>query len=506
MGQTARAAYEELLTRYAESCDLSGASALLSWDQETLMPPRGAEARAKQLATLAGIQHERWSAPQVGELLQECESDSGEFNDEEAAATREMRREYDMSTRLPASLVQEFAAATSAALQVWREAREASDFTRFVPSLQKLIDLSKRKAEAYGYEEAPLDALLDLYERGATTSAIRTLFGELKGKLQALTARVLDKGDAVSPALLQSDFDEDRQGELGVDVIRQMGFNFDAGRVDLSTHPFCTTPGAGDTRLTRRFLKEDLRPGLFGVIHEAGHGLYEQGMPEKWVRHPLGTATSLGVHESQSRLWENIVARSLPFWEYFLPALQKYFPAQYRDATPEAVYQAVNHVEASFIRVEADELTYNLHVILRFEIESEIFSGQLDVADIPARWNRGMKDFLGITPPDDAQGCLQDIHWAMGGFGYFPTYTLGNLYSAQLFQCAQQALPDLDHEFRQGKFDSLREWLRTEVHQKGRMLEPVALIKSATKAEPTPEPFLRYVEEKMDEVYGLSTS
>jgi len=495
-------AYANLLERSAQLADVSNATQLLGWDQETMMPRKGAPSRAAQLATLAGVAHGLLTAPEVGDWLAVCEEDP-DLDGTERAQVRELRRDYDKATRLPRVLVEEMARTESEALAVWRDARPARDFAAFAPYLARLLDLTRRKAEAYGYANEPYDALLDEYERGMTTEVVRRLFDDLRARLTPLVSTVLERRGTVSSACVRQDLPEAAQAAFGLDVIRELGFDLEAGRVDVSAHPFCASAGHGDTRLTRRYLPDDLRPALYGIIHEAGHGLYEQGLPIEWDRTPLGAAASLGVHESQSRLWENIVGRSLPFCERVLPRLQTHFPGRFDATDAETLYRAVNEVELSLIRVEADELTYNLHVMLRFDLEVALLREELAVKDLPRAWNEATERLLSITPPHDGDGCLQDIHWSMGSFGYFPTYTLGNLYAAQLFDAARRALPDVDALIRRGEFAPLLEWLRANVHRHGRSLAPDALIEQATGRAPSAEPFFAYLQGKFGGIYNV---
>lgn len=498
----ARAAYAELLRRYAEVRDLSSAAALLSWDQETMLPRKGAAARGQQLATLAGVRHERFTDPRVGELLADCRADFGSFDELQKAQLRELTTDFDRATKLPKELVEQFAAAESAALEAWRDARAKSDWPAFAPHLSRLLELLRRKCEVLGFGARRYDGLLDDYEKGATEASLVTLFADLRSRLAPLVGQVLERADRADASCVKGTFEIAKQEQLADVVVRAMGFDLDAGRIDRSSHPFCSGIAEGDTRLTRRFVEDDLRPALYGVIHEAGHGLYEQGIGVELARTPLGEACSLGIHESQSRLWENIVGRSLPFWRAFAPTAARLFPSL-RGVSPEQLWRAANRVERSLIRVEADELTYNLHVAVRFEIERALVRGDLAVADVPAAWNGQMKELLGMVPGNDAEGCLQDIHWSMGALGYFPTYTLGNLYSAQLWEAAQRELPGLDASIERGELLPLREWLRTKVHAEGRRYPAAELIERATGAPPSAEPFLRYLRTKLTAVYAL---
>ncbi len=498
----ARAAYAELLRRYAEVRDLGSVAALLSWDQETMLPRKGAAARGQQLATLAGLRHERFTDPRIGALLAECRAGSGAFDELQKAQIRELTTDFDRATKLPKELVEQFAAAESAALEAWRDARAKSDWKAFAPHLSRLLELLRRKCDVLGFGERRYDGLLDDYEKGATEAALVTLFAELRARLAPLVGEVLERAARVDARCMKGSFSIGQQEQFADVIVRAMGFDLEGGRIDRSSHPFCSGIADGDVRLTRRFVEDDLRPALYGVIHEAGHGLYEQGIDPELTRTPLGEACSLGIHESQSRLWENVVGRSLPFWRAFAPAAARLFPSL-QGVAPEQLWRATNQVERSLIRVEADELTYNLHIVVRFEIERALVRGDLAVADVPAAWNGQMQELLGLVPGDDASGCLQDIHWSMGALGYFPTYTLGNLYAAQLWETAQRELPGLDGAIERGELLPLRDWLRRKVHVHGRRFPAAELVERATGAPPSAEPFLRYLRTKLTAVYAL---
>lgn len=488
---------------WGEISDLAAASALLGWDQETGMPRQGVEARGSALGTLAGLIHERLAGRRLGDSLAELEDRAADIGPDRRAMVREARRDHDRATRIPADLVKRLAEEEARAMAAWQEARAESRFERFLPHLTTLLDLKIQVADALGWESERYDALLDEYERGATAGAVGQLFLGLRAELLPLVRAIAERGSAVDLGPVLRPVPAERQLEFGRTVARAMGFDFGGGRIDRSAHPFCTKIHAGDVRLTWRAAEADVRPALFGIIHEAGHGLYEQGLPPHFGRTPLGEAASLGIHESQSRLWENMVARSRPFWSNFLPELKRQLPGSFDDVDVEAMYRAVNHVAPSLIRVEADEFTYNLHVILRFEIERDLLQGRLAVRDLPQAWNARMQEFLGVVPDRDAQGVLQDIHWSMGAFGYFPTYTLGNLYAAQLMQAARADLGDLDDQIARGELGNLREWLREKVHAHGRQHLPAELIAAATGRKPAPDAFLAYARSKARDVYGV---
>ncbi|MBI4879688.1 MAG: carboxypeptidase M32 [Planctomycetes bacterium] len=493
-----------LCAAFAEIHDLHAASSLLSWDQETCMPQKGLAGRAPALAALAGLCHEKLCAPRVGDLLERLAERTAaeDLSAEEAALVREARRDHERASKVPAAIVREVAEASSKALVAWQQARAASRFQDFAPHLSRLVSLKKRTAEALGYAETPYDALLDEFEPGVTTSFLQRLFLELRAELKPFVQEVL-AARKVDAEPVRRRYEPARQIAFATEVARSMGFDFEAGRIDRAAHPFCSGIHRGDVRLTWRSSDDDLRPALFGVIHEAGHGLYEQGLPEAWARTPLGEASSYGIHESQSRLWENLVGRGRAFWKHFLPRLQDFFPGVAADLDVEAMYRAVNEVTPSFIRTEADELTYNLHIVLRFEIERDLFAGKLALEDLPEAWNNGTEALLGIRPGNDAQGLLQDIHWSMGSFGYFPSYTLGNLYAAQLFDAALSDIPDLEARIAQGDLLPLREWLREKVHARGRLLQARDLIRDVTGREPGMEAFLAQVRRKFGEIYGV---
>ncbi|MCP4641944.1 MAG: carboxypeptidase M32, partial [bacterium] len=399
--------------------------------------------------------------------------------------------------------VQRFAEEQSKAFEVWVKAREAADFAQFRPNLETLVDLLREKADLIGYDESPYDALLVEFERGVTAEDLKEVFSELARSQGDLVARIAKAPRKPDTAWTEQDWSEGAQWELTLRVLEDMGYDFDAGRQDKSVHPFTTNFDLYDVRLTTRVNKGELFSALTGSIHEGGHGLYEQGFLPMDQRTVLAEAPSLGMHESQSRMWENMIGRSLPFWRHYTPALREFFPGQADDVRPEQVYEAINRVEPSFIRVEADECTYNLHIIIRFEIEVAVMEGDLAVADIPGMWNAKVKEYLGLDVPDDARGCLQDIHWAHGAMGYFPTYALGNLYAAQIFERILHDVPNLWIQIESGDLSGLRDWLREHVHQVGRRQLAPQLVEELTGAPPSAAAYLRYLESKYGELYGL---
>ena len=485
--------------------DLKSAAAVLAWDQETFMPDGGAEARAHQLSTLQSQAHEQFASETTGELLDQAAEtiDDPESLDDAASLVRVTRRDYERARRVPSSLVAELSRATSQAKQAWKQARQQDDFGAFAPHLERLVELSVEKAEALGYEEEPYDALLEEYEPGLTTQEVASTFATLRDDLVPLVDAI-DAAPQIDDAPLHGSFPQEKQRAFGEQVLADLGYDFDRGRQDVSAHPFTTSFAPSDVRITTRYDESFLPSALFSTIHEGGHALYEQGIDSALARTPLADGASLGVHESQSRLWENHVGRSRPFWRHYFPQLQDTFPDALGDTNPEAFYRAINRVEPSLIRVEADEVTYNLHVMLRFELERGLIDGSVAVNDLPRLWNEAMDDYLGVTPDTDANGVLQDVHWSMASFGYFPTYTLGTLTAAQLVEAIQEDVPDLENRVADGQFDALLNWLRTHIHQHGQKLEAPDLLKRATGRELSAEPWLRYANDKFGDLYDLS--
>lgn len=503
----ARGAYEKLTGELRETAVLESAGSILAWDQETGMPARGSELRAAQVATLSTLVHERRTRPEVEQWLAECEADPELTADEAIAANlRWLRHDHDRDTKLPTSLVREIARTNALALQAWRNAREASDFSAFAPWLEKVFALSRSKAECLrGGEGGELyDVLMEEYEPGAEARSLERVFGELRSDLAPLIAEIgrAERSDAGAGARVS--IPVPRQMELSRRVAERLGFDFDAGRLDVSTHPFCEGVGPGDTRLTTRFSEDLFFDALSSTMHEAGHGLYEQGLPkEEHFGQPLAEAASLGIHESQSRLWENFVGRSRPFWSWALPLLQESAGEAAGSLTVESVFRAVNRVRPSLIRVESDEATYNLHIMLRFDLERALLAGDFAVADLPGEWNERMRQDLGVEVPDDRRGCLQDIHWSMGAVGYFPTYTLGNLYAAQLWEAVRADNPGLDEEIGRGEFGALLGWLRDRIHRHGRRFTAAQLCERATGSPLSAAPFVNYLKGKYGPIYGI---
>lgn len=477
---------------------LRSASGLLGWDQETFMPEKGGEARAESLAALSAVLHERQTSEAHWRLI--GEASAADLPPREAALVRELRRDAELARRIPADLAEELARTASLAQQAWAKARAANGGKGapgdFLPWLAKMIALKRREAECLGYEESPYDALLDQFEPGARASLVKPVLETLRAGLVPLLDRILARSAKEAGATQSGDVPIEAQRAFNERLLRDMGFDLGAGRLDASAHPFTQGMAPGDVRLTTRYRADDWLNAVFSTLHEGGHGLYEQGLPaEEWGT-PLGEAVSLAIHESQSRFWENRVGRSRAYWEHALPVAKEMLGAAVAVATVDAVHAAVNRVERSFIRVEADEVTYNLHVLLRFQLEEALFSGALEPEGLEDAWNAGMRDLLGIAPPDAARGFLQDVHWSCGLFGYFPTYTLGNLYAAQFAAAMEKDLGPLDARIRAGDFAPMREWLREKIHRHGREFPAAELCRRATGANLDAAHFLRYLEGK----------
>ena len=485
--------------------DMQAAISLLGWDQQTYMPPGGAESRALQLSTLTRTAHDWFVSDEFGQLLEELEAGAAEldYDSYEASLLRVARRHFDQERKLPSDLVAELTKARSLGQAAWQQARAESDFGQFEPHLVKILDLTRQKAEALGYDDRIYDALLDQYEPEMKTAQVETLFGAMKAGLVPLVQAIAERKDEVDDSVFSQEFDVVKQWDFGVEVLKRMGFDFQHGRQDRAAHPFTTSFTPTDVRLTTRLAPDQFKMGLYASIHEAGHGMYDQGFDRAFDRTFLSDCSSLGIHESQSRMWENVVGRSRGFWIFWLPRLKEIFPRQLEGIGVEAFYQAVNRVEPSLIRVEADEVTYNLHIMLRFEIENLMLEGQVKVADLPELWNAKMQEYLGILPPDDALGVLQDVHWSIGYIGYFPTYSLGNLLAAQFYNQAVSEQPSIPAQIEQGDFAPLFDWMRAKIHQPGAKYTPAELVERVTEGPIRTEPFLEYIGAKYSELYGL---
>jgi carboxypeptidase Taq len=494
---------QQLKTILAEISDLKNAAALLGWDQQTYMPPAGAEARGNQLATLGRLAHERFTSPEVGALIDELKPYAAGLDpdSDEARLIKITARNYDKATRIPSKHVVEFAKATTLGQQAWMEARQKSDFSSFQPHLEKIVALRQEYASFFPNFDHPYDALLDDFEPGMQTADVIAIFDGLRPK-QVELIRAIAAQPQVDDSFLHQPFDEKKQWDFGVEVITKFGYDWKRGRQDKAAHPFTTGFGINDVRITTRVDPELLNQMLYGTLHECGHALYGLGAAPELERTGLEDGASLAVHESQSRMWENLVGRSLPMWEHFYPRLQEVFP-QLAEVSLEKFYKGINKVQPSLIRTEADEATYNLHIMLRLDIEIALLEGKVAVKDLPALWNAKMEEYLGITPPNDAVGVLQDIHWSGGMIGYFPTYALGNLVSAQLWEKINQDIPDLTDQIRAGKFEALLAWLREKIHRHGAKFEPQELVQKVTGSRIDPAAYIRYLAKKFGEIYDL---
>jgi carboxypeptidase Taq len=494
---------KQLKVILAEISDLKYAAALLGWDQQTYMPPGGAEARGNQLALLSRLAHERGTSPELGKLLDELKpyATTIDPDSDDARLVKVAARAYDKATRVSSKYIVEFAQAITLGQQAWMEARQKSDFSIFQPHLEKIVALRQEYASFFPDCEHPYDALLDDFEPGMKTADVKTIFEGLRPKQVELIKAIAAK-PKVDDSFLHQPFDEKKQWDFGTEIITKFGYDWTRGRQDKASHPFTISFSVNDVRITTRVDPSFLNSMLFGTMHECGHALYGQGAAPELERTGLEDGASLAVHESQSRLWENLVGRSLPMWEHFYPRLQEVFP-QLAGIPLDKFYKGINKVQPSFVRVEADEATYNLHIMLRLEIEIALLEGKVAVKDLPTLWNTKMKEYLGVTPPDDAQGVLQDIHWSGGMIGYFSTYALGNLISAQLWEKINQDIPDLPDQIRAGKFEALLDWLRENIHRHGAKFEPQELVQKVTGSKIDPAAYVRYLTKKYGEIYGL---
>jgi carboxypeptidase Taq len=502
---TASDAYRNFIDELRAIALLGSTLSLLGWDERVNLPPNGAEHRANQSAYLAKLIHERFTSPRVGEWLAAVESSELVKDAESDAAVnaRETRRAYDRATKLPAALVEELTRTSVLSEQAWEKAKKASDYAQFKPWLGKVLDLKRQEAECYGYKSKPYDALLDTFEPGATSEQIAAVFESLRGPLVELIGKVARSGKTAPADVLRRHYPVAQQQQFSREVATAIGYDFDSGRLDASVHPFSIHIGPGDARITTRYDDHDFANAFFSTIHECGHAMYNLGLPPEHYGTPRGEDLSLGIHESQSRMWENLVGRSRPFWRHFFPRAKAMFPDALADVTDDQWYFAINGVQPSFIRTESDETTYNLHVLLRFELEQALLHRDLSVDDLPGAWNERMRKYFNLTPPNDREGCLQDVHWAGGAIGYFPTYTLGNLYAAQFFEQARKDLGDLDAMFARGEFAPLLGWLRTHIHAQGKRFTPAQLVTRITGKPLSPEPLLRHLRAKARELYGV---
>ncbi len=485
-----------------EVSDLHHAASVLDWDQNVNMPPGGSEARGQQLATLGKIAHEKSTSDKVGNLLADLKTEFPDADSDEGALIRVSTREFEKAVRVPAKFVAKQAIATSKAFESWIEAKNKSDFAIFRPHLEEVVELVREYISFFPPADHPYDTLLDDYEPGMKTAEVQQIFETLRPK-QVELIKAITSAKQVKDGFLYKKYNEKKVWNFSEQIITKFGYDWQRGRQDKAPHPFQTTFSVNDTRITNRYEANNPLATLYSAMHEAGHAMYEQGSNPAYERTPLAGGTSLAVHESQSRMWENMVGRSLPFCEHFFPALKKTFPSKLGGVKLKQFYKAINKVEPSLIRVNADEATYNLHVMLRLEMEIGMVEEKFTIKDLPQIWNEKMNDYLGIVPPNDAQGVLQDVHWSSGLMGYFSTYALGNLISAQLWERINEDMPDLDDQIRKGKFNELLGWLREKIHIYARKYDPQDLVQKVTGSKIDSAAYIRYLTQKYSEIYEL---
>ncbi len=502
---TAAESYAELIRRAKDLGVLNSCAAVLGWDHQTYMPTKGGPLRGEQMAFLASLAHQKFTDPKVGELLSAVEASDlvSDPVSDSAANARELRRAYDRATKIPQSLVEELARVTTQAQQVWEQAKKKNDYASYRPLLEQIVKLKRDEADAVGYKDHRYNALIEEYEPGTSVADLKELFAGLTAELAPLVKKIVASPKQPDKSVLECEFPIDRQKVFAEAAAVAIGFDFNAGRLDTTAHPFCSGVGPGDCRITTRYNPRFFNEAFFGVLHETGHAMYEQNLPAEHFGTPLGVACSFGIHESQSRLWENQVGRGRPFWDHFFPRLKQTFHSL-ADVSKETFYFAINDVRPSLIRVEADEATYNLHIALRFELELALLSGDLATGDLPGAWNDRFETLFGLKVPNDVRGCLQDIHWSFGGIGYFPTYTLGNLYAAQLMDAVRREFgTGIEDDFRAGDFTRLKGWLNQNIHRHGQRYRAGELCRRATGMPLSPKPFVSYLSEKFGALYGV---
>ncbi len=497
--------FDELCTLAREAALLESIEALLGWDERTYMPTAAGPYRAEQMTFITGEVHKRRTNPRLGELLGELAgSDLAKDPHSDAGTTiRQLRRDYEKRVKLPQRLVEELTRESVLGQQAWVKAREKNDFQSFAPHVEKLFALKREQAEALGYKDHPYDALLDDFEPDARTKDVARVLAELRQELVPLVQAIIDSGRKPPVEILKREYPKSVQEKFGREAAAAIGFDFEAGRLDVTHHPFCSGMGPHDCRITTRYDERFFPSAFFGTLHESGHAIYDQGLRAEQFGLPPGTYVSLGIHESQSRMWENSVGRSRAFWQHFFPKLQAAFPAAVGSVSLDDWFFAINNVQPSLIRVEADEATYNLHIIVRFELEQALITRELSVADLPGAWREKYKQYLGIEPPNDADGVLQDIHWSAALIGYFPTYSLGNLYSAQFFEAAARDLGDLNEQFARGEFQPLKGWLQKNIYHRGQCYTATELVQLVTGQPLSHEPLMRHLRGKLEPLYGL---
>jgi len=496
--------YQNLVEKLEEISRLNGIMATLHWDQEVMMPAGAADSRAHQLATLSGLIHDKTTDQKLGELLNLLQKEEpSAFNAVEGCNIREARRDFDMQTRVPKKLVQEITELSSRGHHIWARARKENRFADFVPTLKRFIELKKEWAQHVFPDKSAYDANIDNYERGTTMAEITPIFEKLKAQLIPLINAIQSKNQQPDTAFMEGKFPIARQESLGRQISQDMGFSFDRGRMDVSVHPFCGGAHATDVRITTRYRDDNFIESLFAVIHETGHGLYEQGRMEEARDLPASEASTMGIHESQSLFWERMIAQSRGFCSHYLDTFRCVFPESFNNVTVDALYAAINVSQPSFIRVEADEVTYPMHVILRYEIEKGLFDGSIAVENLPQIWNDKMVNYLGVRPPTDTLGVLQDVHWSGGMFGYFPSYTLGAMYACQFYNTMCRELPDTEENIAKGNFVPIKNWLNEKIHRQGKLYTPAELVQRVTGEALNPDYFIQYLQNKYRTLYQL---
>jgi carboxypeptidase Taq len=493
--------YNNFKTQLQKIADVAYASAVLNWDQETYMPEKGSDFRAQQLSTLAGIAHKMFTEDQLGELIHQLSGDK-KLDTYQAKNVELVMEEYDKQKKYSTAFVEEMSLTISQCFQAWQLAKEKNDFRLYAPHLKKLVDLKRQECELLGYKGHPYNALLNQYEKGITTEEVEKLFEEVKKELVPFVKQVAG-AKQVDDSFFYQHFEKQKQWDFGIELLEQMGYDFEAGRQDISSHPFTTNFNPKDVRVTTRINENDFSEMIWSCIHEGGHGLYEQGLPAEEYGLPLSEAISLGIHESQSRLWENNVGRSLVYWNHNIDLAKKYFPEQLKNVSAKDFYYAMNKVEPSLIRTNADELTYHFHILIRFEIEKALIEGSVEVDQLPDLWNAKYKSYLGIVVPDYAKGILQDIHWSHGSFGYFPTYSIGSFYAAQFFTQAKKEIPGLEKHIEKGELKPLLNWLREKIHRHGKYYTASELCEKITGEKLNFKYFMDYAKNKFGIIYDL---
>lgn len=497
--------YQKLAKKLEELGQLEQIMGILHWDQEVIMPRGATQARAGQISSLAGVAHEKQTDPQIGELLDQLEAGSSKDLDPyELCNIRETRRAYDRETKVPMELVQEMAELSSKGHHVWAKARAENKYSDFAPVLERLIELQKQWAHHVEPNKPPYDVLMDIYERDLTMDRVDLIFERLKVELVPLIRAIQESAYQPDTSFLQGEFSVAKQEKLGRTISEALGFDFDKGRMDVSVHPFCGGADPTDVRITTRYGSDNFMESLFAVIHETGHAMYEQGRMERDRALPVSEALTTGIHESQSLFWERMISKQKAFCEHYMDLFTRTFPDNLKGVDVQVFYEAINICRPSFIRVESDEVTYPMHIILRYEIEKGIFDGTYAVSDLPEVWNNKMQEYVGIRPATDTEGILQDVHWSGGAFGYFPSYTFGAMYACQFYNAMKQRTPDLENWIREGKFQLIRQWLNEKIHVKGKLLSTEALLKEVTGEDLNPTHFTTYLKNKYNEIYRLN--